>query len=130
MTSSRRRRRLATTLLVAYALTFIALIGLVGLVGDQFARDSLRDQLGENLEREVKALAGVLPDANLQSWVDDAAGLAVNQRATRAATAATAVATAETIVQSITRGPSVAASPCWLKSSVWRICAEHCRNWA
>ncbi len=68
-----RSRRLASRLLVFYAITFVALIGLFGYLGDLIARQALRDELSTGLERQAVTLAALLPEDDVAVWVDAAA---------------------------------------------------------
>ncbi|MPZ54527.1 MAG: HAMP domain-containing protein [Acidimicrobiia bacterium] len=66
----KRHHRLATRLLVAYAITFLLLMVLVGFVGNQIARDALSGQLIDGLERQATSLSRLIPDDDVQEWVE------------------------------------------------------------
>ncbi|MPZ52809.1 MAG: HAMP domain-containing protein, partial [Acidimicrobiia bacterium] len=66
----RAHHRLATRLLVAYTITFLLLMVLVGFVGDQIARDALSGQLVGGLERQAASLSRLIPEDDVQTWVE------------------------------------------------------------
>lgn len=71
--SDRRRTgttRLASRFLVYYALTYLVLIGLMGLVVERSTRDALIEDVVENLELGARLAAQSLPEnpADYQEW--------------------------------------------------------------
>ncbi|CAN5865715.1 ATP-binding protein [soil metagenome] len=67
-----RRTRIATRLLIVYAVTFVVVLAFVGLLTELAARSALLDEVESGLSQQTMAVADFVPadSSDIQPWVD------------------------------------------------------------
>ena len=73
MVDGRRHPSLATRLVTTYAVTFLVLLGISGLLVERVARDALLEEIETGLTQQVAGLAELVPSdpGAVQGWVDE-----------------------------------------------------------